>query len=259
MLMPFLSGNPGLYGGGAFTWTPADFSSVTLVGYYDAEDNTKITDVGGACSAWVDSANGANIVAQGTAASRPTIVTNATTERQVLQFDGTDDSLVLAPCPYTTAAGNLSIMVVGIQDALPANTTTRYSVTTGASTTNGLMLPRTVVSGNNRFSTITGNGAGGSNASGSAPGFMDGRFIGIGSWATTLQSAQLNGATAASANNAVMTGDTTRFRIGASAAVSPSGFWNGAISAILYVTGTLSATDNSNFTRWAAIRLGWSA
>lgn len=238
------------------TWTPADFASVTLVGFYDAEDNSKLTNVSGAASAWVDSANGSNTVAQGTSSSRPQIVaTHAQTGRQVLQFDGTDDNLALAPGPYTTS-GNLSILCVGVQDALPADTTARYCVAAGSSTNTGLMLQRTVGSNINRFGTRTGNGAGGSNQAPNTNAVMDGRFIGIGRWDASVQLAILNGIAGAQ-NAATMTGDTTRFRIGASPATAPGGFWSGAISAVLIVSGAMSVLDESNFTIWAAGRLGW--
>jgi hypothetical protein len=238
------------------TWTPADFASVTLVGFYDAEDNSKLTNVSGAASAWVDSANGSNSVTQGTSSSRPQIVASHTlTGRQVLQFDGSDDNLALAPCPYAVT-GNLAMLVVGVQDALPADTGNRYAFSAGASTNTGQMLARAVSSGVNRFQTRTGNGAGGSNIGPTAAYPLDGRFIGIGHWASTTQQAVVNGA-AGSQNVATMFGDTTRIRIGAGPGAAPSGFWNGAISAVLYTTGTMSAQDESNFTVWAAGRLGW--
>lgn len=242
--------------GKAPTWTPADFQSVTLAGYYDAEDNTKLTNVGGACSAWVDSANGANSVTQGTSASRPTIVaTHALTGRQVLQFDGSDDNLGLAPCPHAVT-GNMSMLVVGVQDALPADTTARYAVAEGLSTNNGQLIQRVVGGGVNRFGTRTGNGAGGSNQSNTIAVALDGRFVGVGRWDSTTTFAVLNGVPGA-ANAVTMFGDTTRFRIGASNGSAPGGFWNGAVSAVLIVTGAMSAQDESNFTIWAAGRLGW--
>lgn len=240
------------------SWTPANFASVTLVGYYDAEDNTKITNVAGKCSAWVDSANAVNSVTQATGASQPSIVaTHALTGRQVLQFDGTDDQMTSpGVCPYAVT-GELSIFVVGVQDALVADTTTRYMVATGVSTTNGLMLKRVVASSTNRFQTTTGNGAGGSNNSGALTTAMNNRFFSVGVWATTTQTARLNGI-AGLAGTAAMFGDTTRFRIGASAAATPAGFWHGAISAVLYVTGTIGAQDLNNFAIWSARRLGGS-
>ncbi len=240
------------------TWTPADFASVTLVGYYDAEDNSKLTDVAGKCSAWVDSANALNILLQAVGASQPAIVaSHALTGRQVLQFDGTDDQMTLAPCPYATM-GNLSILVVGVQDALPADTTTRYLVSTGQSVTNGLMCQRVVGSSQNRARTATGNGAGGTNNGNSVTPtvLMDNRFIFVGTWASTTQVCMLNGAGPSASNAATMFGDTTRFRLGASAAGTPAGFLSGAISAVIYVTGVISAQDLNNFHIWAARRLG---
>lgn len=237
-----------------FLWTPADFKSVTLVGFYDAENNAKITNAGGFASDWVDSANAANVVTQATGAARPLIVpVHALTGRQVLQFDGTDDTLRKTTCPYPTT-GNLSILFVGTQDALAADTTTRHAVATGLSTTSGLMLRRAVTAGVNRFQTSTGNGAGGSNT-GVSVGDASGRIYGFGRWASTTQFASLNGVNGVS-NTAVMTGAVDRFAIGASAGATAAGFWQGAISAVLYVTGAMSVEDESNFNRWAAGRLG---
>ncbi len=239
------------------TWTPADFASVTLVGYYDAEDNSKLTNVADKCSAWVDSANALNILLQAVGASQPAIVTHALTGRQVLQFDGTDDQMTLAPCPYATT-GNLSILVVGVQDALPADTTTRHSVSTGSNgSTNGLMCQRVVSGGTNRARTSTGNGTGLNNGNSVSPVvLMDNRFIFVGTWASTTQVCMLNGAGPSASNTATMTGDVTRFRIGANPTATAGGFWSGAISAVLYVTGVISAQDLNQFHIWAARRLG---
>jgi len=230
-------------------------ASVRTVGFYDAEASVSITDASGFCSSWADLKNPANAVTQGTSAARPQIVAaHALTGRPVLQFDGTDDYLRLTGVPYPTS-GNLSILVVGVQDALPADTTARYIATTGQSTSNGLMLRRAVSGGVNRFQTTTGNGAGGSNNSSLVAVDFSNRFYAIGRWNSTTQTGKLNGVSSVP-NTATMTGDTTRWSIGCTAASTPAGFWKGALSALIYVVGQMSTEDETNFATWATMRLG---
>jgi hypothetical protein len=243
-----------LYGGGAFPWSPANMASVRTVAFYDAEASISLTDASGFASAWADRINPAYVASQATSASRPAIVAaHALTGRPVLQFDGVDDNLRLTPVPYPVT-GNFSILIVGVQDALPADTATRFVVTTGVSQNNGLSTHRLVSNGVNRFRVTTGVGAGFSSAVNNSAD-MSNRFYAIARWDTTLALATLNGVdgTQAAAGPIVQ---TTRMTIGASSNTTPVSFWKGAISAVIWVSGQMSEQDEANFNAWAAVRLG---
>jgi hypothetical protein len=243
-----------LHRSGSAPWTPANMASVRTVAFYDAEASVSITDVGGFASEWYNRIDPAHIALQATSASRPEIVAaHALTGRPVLQFDGVDDNLRLTPVPYPVT-GDFSILIVGVQDALPADTTTRFVVTTGVSQNNGLSTHRVVSSGVNRFRITTGVGAGFSSAVNNNADMSD-RFYAIARWDTTLALATLNGVdgTQAVAGPIVQ---TTRMTIGAASNTTPVNFWKGAISAVIWVSGPMSEQDEANFNAWAAVRLG---
>lgn len=80
----------------------------SLAGWYDADDAASIASSGGAVDQWNDkSGNGYHVTQTGTA--RPTTGTRTINGRNVIDFDGSDDALVLASGfptaqPFTTLA-----------------------------------------------------------------------------------------------------------------------------------------------------------
>nr|BDD44692.1 hypothetical protein 22 [Legionellales bacterium] len=78
--------------GGPKLWTPSD---ITTKLWLDAYDEDTITDSGGAVSQWDDKSGNANHATQGAGAAQP-LTNNATIGGyNALDFDGSDDRLVL--------------------------------------------------------------------------------------------------------------------------------------------------------------------
>jgi len=75
-------------------WTPADLTSGTAI-WLDADDASTITEVSGAVSQWSDKSGNARHAVQGSATLRP-IASATIGGKTALQFDGTNDQLVIA-------------------------------------------------------------------------------------------------------------------------------------------------------------------
>lgn len=90
--------------------TPANIAGLQL--WLDADDLSTITEVSGKVSQWDDKSSAGNNVTQGVADDQPT--TNATTHnsRNVLDFDGTNDFLLIPSGLYGIPAGNNTTFMV---------------------------------------------------------------------------------------------------------------------------------------------------
>ena len=72
----------------------AEWSPIALSPRLWLDDSTSVTDVSGAASEWQDKSGGELHVVQGTAGSRPSILSSAVNGRRALQFDGSNDHMV---------------------------------------------------------------------------------------------------------------------------------------------------------------------
>lgn len=86
-------------------WTPAD---IKTEGWFDGADAATITEVGGAVSEWADKSGEARHAGQATVSRYPTYDPS----NNWVDFDGTEQRLVLASQPWTGAAPRLVIAVV---------------------------------------------------------------------------------------------------------------------------------------------------
>ena len=94
-----------LGGGGSAPFTPASISG--LMSWYDASDTATITDAGaGAVSQWNDKSGNGFHVSQGTALFRPTTGTRTVNSLNVIDFDGTNDSLIRTFADTTSYLAN---------------------------------------------------------------------------------------------------------------------------------------------------------
>jgi hypothetical protein len=94
------------YGAGE-AWTPA---AITTSAWYDASDADTITEATGV-SQWDDKSGNTNHLTQGTGANQPATGTRNINGLNVLDFDGTNDTLYNSGSVFS---GNGDLMVVGV-------------------------------------------------------------------------------------------------------------------------------------------------
>jgi hypothetical protein len=105
-------------------FSPPDLANLAL--WLDASDTASITDAGsGAVSLWNDLSGNARHFAQGTGANRPTTGTVTVNSLNAIDFDGSNDLLVLG-APISTAINNVSMFIVCKPDAAPAASTVPF-------------------------------------------------------------------------------------------------------------------------------------
>lgn len=251
LLVAQRAGNPAALGA-AFSWDPTQLGA-QLVGFLDAEDNTKITTVSGAVSAFTDSVSGGTIT-QATSSSRPLLQTSPLTGRQVVQADGVDDNLTGSVPAAWPLSGATEWIWIGTQEATAGDGVTRNAVAVGSGTAAvSQFLLR--VSTNNVFRAQCGNGTTSTFAQVPSSSPATGRVILGGKWDGSTVYASVNGVFGPSAAIAQAT-NNTRLRLFANATSTPGGFWQGGMSAFLVINGNLAAQDWNNLQVWASKRLG---
>jgi len=101
-------------------WTPANISTAL---WLDATDSTTITESSGAVSQWNDkSGNGRNATASSTA--RPTTGTRTINSLNVLDFNGSSNSMTFATAPMSGTSSGMAVYVVQLDNDPPTVTTT---------------------------------------------------------------------------------------------------------------------------------------
>lgn len=81
-------------------WTPALISTAL---WLDAADASTVTTVSGAVSQWNDKSGNGRNATQGSAISRPTVLTASQNGQNVLSFDGSNDFLLTTVASYSAA------------------------------------------------------------------------------------------------------------------------------------------------------------
>lgn len=99
-------------------WTP---SQITTTAWYDASDTTTITESGGAVSQLSDKSTNNYHATQVTAAKQPTTGTRTINGLNVLDFDGTDDSLAIAHSALYSIPATCYLFTVAQLDGSTAN------------------------------------------------------------------------------------------------------------------------------------------
>lgn len=220
-------------------WSPNELES-SLLAWWDASSGVTVT--GSGVSAWVDRKGGLSL-AQATDAARPAYSPTSFNGFAGLTFDGTADYLELASQPFPSGSAASELWVVCSQDALAADTTTRPLFSYGGVNGQvGRLFQRVVTSGTNRVRGVVGDGSAGQQLNDLSVDFT-GRHVLRLSVGPTASNLYVDGGTAVNLSVVPATG-TTRIRVGASQADTPTGFWNGKIRDIV-VTKPLSADDAS--------------
>jgi hypothetical protein len=137
---------------GTLPFAPTDISGLKL--WLDADDSrtlfadtsgtTKATTDGTAVALWVDKSGNGNNVSQSTASARPAIKSSFTNGRNVLNFDGSNDTLI-APSSTATfkflhSTGSTVFIVVNYKS--PASTYTSYFTTASSTNNVGYLILR---------------------------------------------------------------------------------------------------------------------
>lgn len=100
---------------GAFT--PASITG--LVAWWDASDTASITASGGSVSQWNDLSGNAFHLTQGTGANQPTTGTRTQNSLNVIDFDGTSDSM--AKTSVGTFVAGITVFTVVLYDTSPVS------------------------------------------------------------------------------------------------------------------------------------------
>lgn len=99
-------------------WTPSNISTMTLAAWYDADDAATITATSGSVDQWSDkSGNGYHMTA--TTTERPTTGTQTINSKNVLDFNGTSNTMSAAT-GWQAGSSNNVIMAVVQFDAIAA-------------------------------------------------------------------------------------------------------------------------------------------
>lgn len=210
-------------------WTPNELE-LSLLAWWDAGH-------GVSASTWVDRKAGLILTASGA----PTWSATSFNGFPGITFDGVDDYYTLAGAPFPTGANPSEVWVVCSQDALVADTATRPLFGYGG--VNGQLsriFQRVVTSSSNRVRGIVGDGTTGQQLNNTTVDFSGRHLLRL-SIGATASNLYVNGGSATNLSVVPATG-TTRIRVGASQADTPTGFWNGKIRDIV-VTRPLSADD----------------
>jgi hypothetical protein len=169
-------------------------------------------------------------------------------------FDGTDDELTLASCPFPTGASPSEIHALVDQSALVADTTSRQAFGYGGtSNATRRALLRRVSGGVNRYGADTGDNASAIATNDASVDFSGKRYVRaiFGAAATTVS---IDLSTPVTGAVVPVTG-STRARFGASTANTAANFWNGVIRHVV-VTSPLGADDAERMRRWMLNQVG---
>lgn len=234
-------------------WTPWVIPRSKLVGFYDAEVNSTITQSGGAVSAISDLMNPSVNFGQGTGANQPALITSPVTGRQVIKPDGVDDNLIAsAVTPYPTNVP-CEFIFIGTQQTASGGSN-EVVVSLGNGTANGSMTLTKFPQLSLRFALGSGSAA----VTPATPaGSATGACIMHGKWDGTNAYSGINGVFTAGQAIA-MSLTATRSRLFAGSNTSAASFGAMAMSALLIIKGNLTATEWTTLlaATWTRQRLG---
>lgn len=251
-------GHAAVYGGVRPTLTPQTILGSKLVGFIDAEDNSKITNVSNAVSAYADIISAASY-AQSVAGSRPAITTNAVTGRQIFRFDGVNDCLEFTGIPTglpTGATAGEIIAVISQEADASLDSGTRVIVGWGTTAATGIrVLRRTITAApvTNQLQLQVGDGSVAVSVTQRTP-VLSGNHLVRGVIDGSVIYADVDGVDGASSACVPNTG-TTRIRIGANTAGTASLFHQGDMSALLFTNAVLTAAEFNAIAVWAGPRI----
>lgn len=219
-------------------FSPTDLGA-SLLAWWPADRADLITQVAGAVSSWKDVVAAYDATAAGSA--QPTYsATGWNAAAPGITFDGIANCLTLTPSPFPTGSTASSrIWALVDQTALVADATSRYIAAYGGDTaTNQRRLLRRVSGGANTASAQLNT------TSADAPGDFSGRHVLEASWFTGHETCTMDGSTGSSILVTITAG-STRFRIGATANLAASAFFQGVLRDVLVTAGLTAGQEAS--------------
>jgi hypothetical protein len=239
----------------AAPWTPTELGT-DVVGWFDADDDTTITQVSGVVSAMASKASNFS-ASQGTAGFRPGYSATGRNGKPAILFDGTNDCLAFTPpASFPDGTEAYTMICVGYNDG------------TGVFTTyNG----KTIFQYGSGTSVLRGIDR---NGTGSAAANVDDTYVNnVGDWDAKDAMVLVEKAAGASAlatvyvnDNATGTGTTgagslsaSAGRIGANVVQTTTAFWPGSIQEILVINRVLTTTERQKMFGYLAHKWGLTA
>lgn len=238
--------------------SPLNILGSSLIAWWSADRADLITLSGNAVTSWKDVVAGYE-GAQGLSAARPIYSATSFGGAPSLFFDGNDDRLECTDAALLAAlpdgANPCEIWAIAQQDALAADTSTRYLASYGGALTATRRLTRGVSGGVNRGQMVVGTGAGSttvSNANVDLSGrlYMTGR---VGATETQVDVGSNAGTPAAVVPATAL--DPVRFRIGSNDASTPAGFWSGQVRHVLLILPNITADQRTAMRAWSATQV----
>lgn len=231
-------------------WTPTALGA-SLLGWWDAEDASTITQSGGIVSAWNDKVASYSLT-QATGSSRPTYSASSFNSRPAVSFDGVDDCVELASVPFPVNANASELWLLVDQQTLAADGNIRTAFGYGAVAATARQLQRLSATGN-KARAATGDGAAAQLAQNA--GDFSGRCVVRAIIGATTTNCHLNGV--ATTDVAVVPATTAagRVRIGANTSTTAGQFAQVGVSAAL-VTSSLSTADAAKLLAYLKARGG---
>lgn len=234
-------------GGAAAPFSPTDLGA-SLLAWWPADRADLITQVAGVVSSWKDVV--AAYDATATLTAQPTYsATGWNAATSGITFNGIANCLVLTPSPFPTLSTASSRIWARVdQTALVADASARYIAAYGGDTaTNQRRLLRRVSGGANIASAQLNT------TSGDAPGDFSGRHVVEATWFTGNENCTMDGN---QGSNVLVTttAGSTRFRIGATANLAASAFFQGVLGDVL-VTTSLTVGQRASLLAYLTGRL----
>lgn len=231
-----------------FMQTGRTVNPITILGddlleWWTADDESSLTLVGAAVSAWRGQKAGREVV-QATSSARPQFSATSFNGAPGLTFDGTDDRLAVEDVfDFPTGSNGSELWGVVQQDALSSGTTVRGLVSYGGDSSDVRRgVERRAPGSTNRASATAGDGAS-STFQVSSDVDLSGRHVVRGAITPTTVGIQVDETTLTTIATVPATG-TSRLRIGALSNSTAANFWQGQIRDVL-VTAPLT-TDQAN-------------
>ncbi len=230
---------------GSATFSPLDLSPAL---WLDASDAATITQVANAVSQWNDKSGNARHATQGTGANQPVTNTRTLNARNVIDFDGSNDNMLMNAGLYSFTNTNNTTFIVYMNDVVGGVTRKLIEGTNGSQT---LLLAENPDSNRLETRQHTSTNMFVAHADDTAGVILSYTKNGGGTSARRNGPSLTTGSNVAGGQNFTI----TSFNIG-SAAGGGSAFWDGVIAEVILYGTALSASDLNLVGNYLATKWG---
>lgn len=214
------------------SFVPPDIRGLSL--WLDANDAATITHAAGAVSRWNDKSGNAYHATQGTGTNQPITNTRTINSKNVLDFDGSNDYMLLPSGLYSIPASDNTLFAVAATDNIATVNQHIFSGANGGAGRHRMLINASTTNNVNYSNSATGVAATKTITTDTNP------HIVLGHCATTTGSLYYDGGTATTATTSNVT--LTAIRIG-SFAGGVTSLLNGIIAEVIIYNSALSTTD----------------